>query len=45
MVDEVCKEMKPMLFPEEIQIYFGASKNKDVDVVNGSKTYFGLDPK
>ena len=29
MVDEVCKEMKPMLFPEQIQISVGANKSKE----------------
>ena len=29
MVDEECKEVNPLLWWEEIQIYFGASKSKD----------------
>ena len=41
MVDEVCKYMKHMLLPEEIQTYIGVSKNKEDDVFNGGKTYFG----
>ena len=35
MVDEMCKEMQSMLFPQDIQISFGSSKNKEDDVVNG----------
>ena len=45
MVDDVCKEMNPMIFPGEIQIYFGARKIKDDDVINGSNTYIGSYPK
>ena len=41
MFDKMFKEMKPMLFLEEVQISFGAIKTKEDDVSNGGKTYFG----
>ena len=40
MVDEVWKEMNPMLLSEETQIYVGSRKSKEDNVGNGSKTYF-----
>ena len=43
MFDKIYKEMKPMLFLEEVQISFSAIKSKEDDVSNGSKTSVGSD--
>ena len=45
MFDKMSKEMKPMLFLEEVQISFGAIKSKEDDVSNGGKRSVGSDPK